>query len=75
MRRATLSIVETSQMMSEARLFVSRHRWIYCIGKASLPEGWKAKDAITASVRLLLDVKPYLTMLSNTLPKRPPLHH
>lgn len=74
-RRATLAVIDASQMMSDARLFVSKHRWIYCIGKAALPEGWAAKDALAAAARLVLEAKPYLAMLRETLPQRAPWQH
>lgn len=74
-RRATLAIIDASQLMNEARLFVSKHRWIYCVGKASLGEGFQPREAIVASTRLLLEVKPYLTMLRDVLPQRAPWKH
>jgi hypothetical protein len=67
-RRAALTIIETSQVLPEARLVISRSRWIYVIGKASLPNAWTAADAISASARLVLQVKPYLAMLLEVLP-------
>jgi hypothetical protein len=74
-RRATLAVIDASQMMNEARLFVSKHKWIYCIGKAALAPHWQPKDAIEASTRLLLEVKPYLQMLRDVLPQRAPWVH
>jgi hypothetical protein len=74
-RRATLAIIEASQMMPEARLVISRHRWIYCVGKALLPENWQPNDAIIAATRLVLAVKPYLAMLTEMLPKHPKQMH
>jgi hypothetical protein len=73
-RRAVVAIIDASQAMSEARLVVSKHRWIYCIGKSTLPENWEPKDVIAAATRLVLEVKPYLVMLREALPSRAPAH-
>jgi hypothetical protein len=69
-RRSALSIIESAQMLPEARLVISRSRWIYVIGKSALSEDWSAADAISASTRLVLQVKPHLTMLLEVLPCR-----
>jgi len=74
-RRAVVAIIEASQAMPEARLVISKHRWIYCIGKAGLPSNWEPQDVITAATRLVLEVKPYLVMLQETLPPRPQTAH
>ena len=73
-RRAVVAIIEASQAMPEARLVVSKSRWIYCIGKAGLPGHWEPQDVITAATRLVLEVKPYLVMLQEALPSRPRAH-
>jgi len=70
-RRTVIAIIEASQVMPEARLVVSKSRWIYCIGKAALPGDWEPLDVITAATRLVLEVKPYLVMLQEALPSRP----
>lgn len=70
-RRAVLAIVEAAQTMPEARLVISKSRWIYCIGKGALPTRWEPIDVITAATRLVLEVKPYLVMLQEALPSRP----
>ena len=69
-RRAAVAIIEASQVLHEARLVISKSRWIYCIGKAALPTHWEPQDVITSATRLVLEVKPYLTMLQETLPSR-----
>jgi hypothetical protein len=74
-RRAVIAIIEASQAMPEARLVVSKHRWIYCIGKAALPAKWEPQDVISAATRLVLEVKPYLAMLQEALPARPSTAH
>jgi hypothetical protein len=74
-RSAAFAVIDASHLMDGARLVISQHRWIYCIGKAMLKDGWTRNDAISASVRLMLTAKPYLQMLSNILPKRPPWTH
>jgi len=70
-RRAVIAIIDASQVMSEVRLVVSKHRRIYCIGKAALPTHWEPLDVIAAATRLVLEVKPYLVMLQEALPSRP----
>jgi hypothetical protein len=70
MRRAVIAILEASQVLPEARLVVSKHRWIYCIGKSALPGHWEPQDVIVAATRLVLEVKPYLRMLQEALPAR-----
>ena len=70
-RRAVIAILDASQALSDARLVVSKSRWIYCIGKAGLPDDWEPKDVIAAATRLVLEVKPYLVMLQEALPPRP----
>jgi len=74
-RRAVLAIIDASQLMPEARLVISRHRWIYCIGKGALPPDWQPRHAIAATARLVLEVRPYLIMLSEALPNRAPWKH
>jgi hypothetical protein len=73
-RRAVVAIIEASQAMPEARLVVSKSRWIYCIGKGALPGNWEPQDVITAATRLVLEVKPYLVMLQEALPPRARAH-
>ncbi|HVZ01960.1 MAG TPA: hypothetical protein VHA35_20815 [Dongiaceae bacterium] len=75
LRSSVFAVIDASQTMEGARLVISQHRWIYCIGKAILREGWTQDDAISASVRLALTVKPYLQLLSEILPNRPPWTH
>jgi hypothetical protein len=74
-RSAAFAVIDSSQLMDGARLVISQHRWIYCIGKAMLKDGWTHDDVISASVRLALTAKPYLEMLAEILPKRPPWTH
>jgi len=74
-RSAVFAVIDTSQLMEGARLVISQHRWIYCIGKAALNDNWEADEVISASVRLALTAKPYLQMLAEILPKRPPWTH
>jgi hypothetical protein len=69
-RRAAVAVIEASQVLHEARLVISKHRWIYCIGKAALPTNWEPQDVITSATRLVLAVKPYLVMLQEALPPR-----
>ena len=74
-RSAVFAVIDSSQLMDGARLVISQHRWIYCIGKAMLKDGWTHDDVISASVRVALTAKPYLQMLSEILPNRPPWTH
>ena len=74
-RAAAFAVIDTSQLMDGMRLVISHHRQIYCIGKAMLKDGWKQNDVLSASARLALTAKPYLQMLSEILPKRPPWTH
>jgi hypothetical protein len=74
-RTAVFAIIDSSQLMDGARLVISQHRWIYCIGKATLRDGWTQDEVLSASVRLALTAKPYLQMLADILPKRPPWTH
>jgi hypothetical protein len=67
-RRAAVAVIEATQVLHEVRLVISKHRWIYCIGKAALPTNWEPLDVITSATRLVLEVKPYLTILRETLP-------
>ena len=74
-RRAAVAIIEASQVLPEARLVISKHRWIYCIGKGALPTNWEPQDVIASATRLVLEVKPYLTMLQEALPSRATTAH
>ncbi len=74
-RSAVFAIIDSSQLMDGVRLVISNRRWIYCIGKAVMKTDWTQKDAISAATRLALTAKPYLQMLNDTLPKRPPWTH
>lgn len=73
-RRAVIAIIEAAQVLPEARLVVSKNRWIYCIGKANLPTQWEPQDVIVAATRLVLGVKPYIMMLNDALPSRAAKH-
>lgn len=72
LRTAVFAVIDSSQMMDGARLVVSQHNWIYCIGKALLKDNWKHNEVISASLRLALTAKPYLQLLGDILPNRPP---
>ena len=74
LKRITTNI-SASQMLPQARLVISRRLRIYCVGKAILPENWRPRDAITAAARLMLEVRPYLVMLTEILPSRLPIQH
>jgi len=74
-RSAVFAVIDASQLMDGARLVISQHRWIYCIGKAMLKEGWTQNDVLSASVRLALTAKPYLQALADVLPNRAPWAH
>jgi hypothetical protein len=74
-RSAVFAVIGSSQLMDGARLVISQQRWIYCIGKAMLKNGWTRDDVISASARLALTAKPYLQILSEVLPQRPPWTH
>jgi hypothetical protein len=74
-RRAVIAIIDASQVLSEVRLVISKSRWIYCIGKATLPTHWEPQDVIVAATRLVLAVKPYLVTLQEALPARPSRAH
>jgi hypothetical protein len=75
LRRSAFAVIEASQMLADARLVVSQHRSIYCIGKAALPSDWHPVDVLSASVRLILAVKPYLTLLGEMLPAGAAVRH
>src|SRR5581483_1138337 len=74
-RSAVFAVIDSSHLMDGARLVVSQRRWIYCIGKATLKDGWTRKDAVSAAVRLALTAKPYLQLLTDILPHRAPWAH
>jgi hypothetical protein len=73
-RRAVIAVIEAAQVLPEVRLVVSKHRWIYCIGKSSLPTHWAPQDVIVAATRLVLGVKPYILVLNEALPSRAAKH-
>jgi hypothetical protein len=74
-RSAIFAVIDTSQLMDGMRLVISQHRQIYCIGKAMLKDSWTQNDVLSATARLVLTAKPYLQMISDILPKRPPWTH
>jgi hypothetical protein len=74
-RRAVLAIIEASQVMADARLVISKHRRIFCIGRAMLPNDWKPQEVIASATRLVLELKPYLVILQEALPPRPAAGH
>jgi hypothetical protein len=74
-RSAVFAVIDASQLSEGVRLVISQHRWIYCIGKAMLKDGWTQKDVVIASARLALTAKPYLKALGEVLPHRAPWTH
>jgi len=65
------AIIRASQDAPACRLMVSRQKRIYCVGRARLPEPWTPTALLTAAASLILEVRPYLLVLRDVLPKWP----
>jgi len=69
MREAVHAIIRASHTSSCCRLMVSKQKRIYCIGKAHLEETWTPTALLTAAAELVLEVRPYLMVLRDVLPR------
>lgn len=65
------AVIRASQDAPACRLMVSRQKRIYCVGRARLAEPWTPTALLTAAASLILEVRPYLLVLRETLPKWP----
>ncbi len=65
------AVIRASQDAPACRLMVSRQKRIYCVGRARLAEPWTPAALLTAAASLILEVRPYLLVLREILPKWP----
>ena len=71
LRDSAHAIIRASQDAPACRLMVSRQKRIYCVGRARLAEPWTPTALLTAAASLILEVRPYLMVLRDILPKWP----
>lgn len=71
LRDTAHAIIRASHGVPACRLMVSRQKRIYCVGRAHVSEPWTPTTLITAAVGLLLEIRPYLLVLRDVLPKWP----
>ena len=65
------AIIRASQGVPACRLMVSRQKRIYCVGRAAISEPWTPTSLLAAAAGLILEVRPYLLVLRDILPKWP----
>jgi hypothetical protein len=68
MRSAAHAVIQASHGSPSCRLMVSRQRRIYCVGRARLDSTFTPTSLLTAAVELVLEARPYLTVLRDILP-------
>lgn len=71
LRDSAHAIIRASQDAPACRLMVSRQKRIYCVGRARLAEPWTPTALLAAAAGLILEVRPYLMVLRDILPKWP----
>jgi hypothetical protein len=71
LRDSAHAIIRASQGAPACRLLVSRQKRIYCVGRARVAEPWTPTALLTAAASLILEVRPYLMVLRDILPKWP----
>jgi hypothetical protein len=71
LRDSAHAIIRASQEAPACRLMVSRQKRIYCVGRAHVVQPWTPSALLTAAAGLLLEVRPYLMVLRDILPKWP----
>lgn len=71
LRDSAHAVIRASQVAPACRLMVSRQKRIYCLGRAHVTEPWTPTTLLAAAAGLLLEIRPYLLVLRETLPKWP----
>lgn len=71
LRDSAHAIIHASQSAPACRLMVSRQKRIYCVGRARLAQPWTPTALLSAAAGLILEVRPYLMVLRDILPKWP----
>lgn len=71
LRRSVHAIIDASQVLNSTRLVITKQKRIYCIGKAAIATPAAPRDLLSATVEILLEIKPYLEMLGEILPSWP----
>lgn len=71
LRDCAHAVIRASQQAPACRLMVSRQKRIYCLGRARVPDPWTPMTLIAAAAELILEVRPYLLVLRDVLPKWP----
>lgn len=68
MRSAAHAVIEASHASPSCRLMVSRQRRIFCVGRARLDSTFTPTSLLTSAVELVLEARPYLSVLRDILP-------
>lgn len=71
LRDAAHAIIRASHGVPACRLMVSRQKRIYCVGRTHVSEPWTPTTLIAAAAELLLEIRPYLIVLRDVLPRWP----
>lgn len=71
LRDCAHAVINASQQTPACRLMVSRQKRIYCVGRARVSDPWTPTTLIAAAAGLILEVRPYLLVLRDILPKWP----
>ncbi len=71
LRDSAHAVIRASQGVPACRLMVSRQKRIYCVGRAEISEPWTPTSLLAAAAGLILEVRPYLLVLRDILPKWP----
>lgn len=71
LRDCAHAVIHASQDTPACRLMVSRQKRIYCVGRARISDPWTPATLIAAAAGLVLEVRPYLLVLRDILPKWP----
>lgn len=71
LRDSAHAVIRASQNVPACRLMVSRQKRIYCVGRIHVAEPWTPTSLLAAAAGLILEVRPYLLVLRDILPKWP----
>jgi hypothetical protein len=71
LRDSAHAVIRASHDIPACRLMVSRQKRIYCVGRVQVAAPWTPTTLLAAAAGLILEVRPYLLVLRDILPKWP----
>jgi hypothetical protein len=71
-RRDALAIIRSSLALPHINMGMSRDRQIEIVGEFPLPEPLTPVSVVSAAAELVLEIKPYITLLADFVPAASP---